>query len=1148
MKLLLHIGLFSCIIGLGPAYAQGVQDTLRAYDALKSGKVYLDSLHYDSAIVYLNDAAAIYSRLARQHGDTTLWIRYLTAQTGVAESLRGMGKFDQAITTLSSALKQSEHNIGSQPFRLAKPYLILGKTFMQQGNSDKGLSFLDRSKELLENKGKSHYLELGEVYTELGITHWKKGDRSLGAAYLQKALDVRREILGDNDSRLSKNYTNLAVVFWEEADYAKAIWHLKESICLFAYKHGSEHPQLGSSYNNLGSIYEELGEFDQALHYAQKALNVRLKVMNRETPSVAASLANIGHIHRSMGQYEKASTYYQEALEIRQKTLPETHPNIGDSYAHQASIFSRKGDYDQALTYFEKALQIRLAALGEMHPFVAETYNAIGAVYWYKGDYQKTLDYYHKVLTFREAYHKGQPHPRLAGIYNNLGIVYWRKGDFDNAVSHYKKALDIHLAIFGETHPAIAENCLNLGLVYLNQTEEELPQAMEYFQRTLQIEQKIFSPHHPHLVNAYNHIGQTYALLHKPDSALLAFQEALEANVPGYRSEGTEDVPDLDEKVLDDLRMLRTLQTLAETQADRKDGNPKHWKSADRFFDHCLKWVDLMSQGYYQEGSQIDLMDRTWYIYEQAIANSVRLFEQVGDSAFLERAFYYAGKGKAMLLNQALRAPEARQFARIPDELVQAERSLKKQLNDYRQQWKSALLDQHADSLARVDLQNNLFRLQTSNDSIREVLEKQYPEYYQLLYRADPPPLADLQAYLSIRNSAAMSFFWGEDQLYIYTVTPSVIRVRARPLDSSLLQPLIDLNHIVSNSQDVLNETVYSQQFQQFQQYSLQLYAELMEPEADLIHEQSSLIIIPDGKLDYLPFELLLTDTTETSVSYKNLPFLLRNYVIQYAFSAHSLLQHTPENIGSRLSYAGFAPSYDLPDSVSIASRSRNRFEHLTHNRLEVEEVSRLMKGQRYLGKQATKETFQQDVRRQEILHLAMHAFVDDDNPLASGLVFASEDTLSDMDQRILRAYEIYAMEMSSDLVVLSACQTAIGKQVRGEGMMSLARAFRYAGCPSIVTSLWQADDPTTQKLMVRFFEHLKMGKSKAEALQEAKLEFLQQASLAESHPFHWATFVLIGDGDPVSSGSPFPAWWKIGLGLLLLIGIVALLKRYVLP
>lgn len=193
-----------------------------------------------------------------------------------------------------------------------------------------------------------------------------------------------------------------------------------------------------------------------------------------------------------------------------------------------------------------------------------------------------------------------------------------------------------------------------------------------------------------------------------------------------------------------------------------------------------------------------------------------------------------------------------------------------------------------------------------------------------------------------------------------------------------------------------------------------------------------------------------------------------------------------------------------------------------------------------------------------------MHGFTNEENPLYSGLVFSvgdnSSPNLGDVNLRgmgenttdgataisentstdgFLHVFEIFGMKLNAELAVLSACKTGLGKQFRGEGIMSLARAFRAAGCPNVVMSLWEANDQSTRQIMERFYFHLKAGKPKDEALYLAKHDYLSSAAADRINPVFWSTFVLIGDATPVFS--PDYTIWFYFLGGILILGVMCL-------
>ena len=266
-----------------------------------------------------------------------------------------------------------------------------------------------------------------------------------------------------------------------------------------------------------------------------------------------------------------------------------------------------------------------------------------------------------------------------------------------------------------------------------------------------------------------------------------------------------------------------------------------------------------------------------------------------------------------------------------------------------------------------------------------------------------------------------------------------------------------------------------------------------------------------------------------------NLPYLIRDYAIAYAYSS-TLQFDKPKYVKkSKQGFLGFAPSYPSKNG------QQNYFSALTYNQLEVEQIANDLGGTPWTGSTATESMFKQLAPKYRILHLAMHALVDDQNPLYSKLAFSPpQDSIED---GFLHTFEIFNLNLNSDLVVLSACNTGSGKLQKGEGVMSLARGFAYAGCPSILMSHWAVNDQTTVGIMKSFYKHLGEGLEKDEALQQAKLEYLQQAGAVLAHPYFWAGFVLLGDTSTVEIKSQ-DYQLMAGLSVILLIGLILLLRR----
>ena len=302
------------------------------------------------------------------------------------------------------------------------------------------------------------------------------------------------------------------------------------------------------------------------------------------------------------------------------------------------------------------------------------------------------------------------------------------------------------------------------------------------------------------------------------------------------------------------------------------------------------------------------------------------------------------------------------------------------------------------------------------------------------------------------------------------------------------------------------------------------------------------LTIIPDGILSYVPFEVLLTEPANAEIAdYREVAYLLKQYQINYAYAAALITNRVASlNKPSHDGVLAFAPSYDqaVTDSVELQQlgQFRDQVTALVWNTKEVERIAAYLPTEYFTAQDATESKFREIASQYRIIHLAMHALVDDDNPMQSRLVFTQNN--SGKDDRYLNAYELYNMDLNADLAILSACNTGYGKYVRGEGMMSLGRAFAFAGCPSVVISHWSVDDQATSELMQVFYQGLADGLSKSEAMRKAKLSYLETTGPREANPIYWGSFVVIGDDAPVTSSSLW--YWVlgivVGLGLTLVV------------
>ena len=379
--------------------------------------------------------------------------------------------------------------------------------------------------------------------------------------------------------------------------------------------------------------------------------------------------------------------------------------------------------------------------------------------------------------------------------------------------------------------------------------------------------------------------------------------------------------------------------------------------------------------------------------------------------------------------------------------------------------------------------------------------------------RSQPATLPEVQSSLVDKNTVLLEYSLGDSSSYVWVITKEDQELIKLPARNTLKEQIETLRFALVNphqdNQEFLLESAYF------------LYKQLIQPAEGYFSKKSNLVILPDGILHYLPFETLITAEfpTHSGASYSDIPYLVKEHPISYSHSSSVLLNmmenqnwdHTSEK-GSETLLAFGDPVYNGTESVS--NPDRDGFTRLINSGKEVEMIASLFKDDSrefYLRENALEENFKNnpELQRFKYIHFATHGLVDEEYPENSSLILTQG--LNSPDDGFLQAGEIYNLKLDADLVVLSACQSGLGKMVQGEGIIGLTRAFMFAGAPSVLASLWSVSDASTTILMQRFYRNLIQNKlSTTDALHQAQISMIRDGQHA--HPFFWAPFILIGN------------------------------------
>lgn len=555
-------------------------------------------------------------------------------------------------------------------------------------------------------------------------------------------------------------------------------------------------------------------------------------------------------------------------------------------------------------------------------------------------------------------------------------------------------------------------------------------------------------------------------------------------------------------------------------------------QAAYQNYELASQLIQNIRQDYQQEGSRLQLSTKALPIYEGAIEVALALNLETGEEQYLHQAFTFSESNKAVLLLESINDNIAKGFAGIPDALLKKENEIRLEKAFYNRKLNEEKNKAAQRNLKIIrDYKDRLFDLDQSYKKLITQFEKEFPAYHDLKYDTQLASVADIQDQLRNTKTTLVEYFFGETNIYIFTINETKITVDKIGKEAALLSKIEDLRTFLNEVPSVRVRESYKD----YTTKAFDVYKKLVEPAIKEAEEH--LIIIADDRLAYLPFEALLREQPkEPSLSYslKNQSYLFEDYEISYSYSATLFLNSKGvERKKNEALFLGIAPSFQSPKMMAQRLCSDAGLYGLKCNGQEVRDIKNLQGGSILVEDQATKVRFEQEANRHRILHLATHACIDDENPEFSKIYF-KEDYISNND--------LYNLRLNSDLAVLSACDTGSGRLAKGEGVMSLARGFIHAGCPSVVMSLWSVDDCATSDIMVRFYENLYKEQTKSQSLRQAKIDYINSAKKAEQHPYYWAAFVQIGDFEPLiieTSVSSFSYWYWLLIPIILLFGFI---------
>jgi CHAT domain-containing protein len=1005
-------------------------------------------------------------------------------------------------------------------------YLISVRCLDQQAPSGR---YLIRVAELRQATTSDESRSTGErALAEAGrLRRQNKAEATRQAIARYEAAARAFKTVGETRPEIDALYA-AAEAFYELGELPK-VQQLTEQVLQLAQQTGYRDAE-SKALSALAAVYAARSESRKALEYQQAAL-----IIVRELKDIGAEvsiLSNLGAIHSQLAEYPQALAAYQQALAVSQNTdkskLDAAVSSVlreseGALLANLCAFHSRLGQMQQALAACRQALPI-LREL-KLVSLEGRTLSSLALTLKRLGQPEQALEY--NLEAVRVLNQAGARRDEAIAL-NDLGLIYFDLGDFAKAIATYEQSLKLAQEVKNQIGEGNTRH--NLGVAYA--LAGEPAKAQTAFEQSLELTRA--TGNREGEVSVLIALGRLQFKLGNPAKAAAFFSQALllgreiqlapqTAAALFYLAESQRTLGNLSEALNQGAEALRLTESLRAQIGDARLRTSFFASVQDRYEAHLAAQMQAHAQ----------------HPDANHAAAALHTFERA------------RGRGLLELLAEA--QTDLRQG--VDAALLAREQLLQQQLNTKAAAQTRLLAGKHTAAAAAASAKE-LATLTAQAEEVKEQIRLASPRYAAL---TQPQPLntTDIQRLLD-PDTLLLEYALGEQASYLWAVTPTTltsyqlppraeVEAAARQVYASLTarQPLPGLTEVQQRARVRAAEDAFPAQ-------ALTLSRMLLGPVAGQLNKQR-LAIVAAGALAYLPFaalpdpaeptqsllaaheivtlpsasvlavirrEAAQTRATATRVAVFADPVFEANdprvLLARKGAPARPLShQANPQSSkGEQLAELGRAlRAFTAP--TGNAAAQRNGLTRLPFSREEAEAIAVLVPGSQVLqatGFAASRGAILNgDLSRYRYLHFATHGLLNAQHPELSGLVFSLVNEAGQPQDGFLRLHEIYNLRLSAEVVVLSACQTALGKEVRGEGLIGLTRGFMHAGAPRVVASLWQVDDLATAELMKRFYTGMLKGNLRpAAALRAAQLELMKQKPRAA--PFYWAAFVLQGE------------------------------------
>lgn len=928
---------------------------------------------------------------------------------------------------------------------------------------------------------------LAEKIENLGLALFQNNLYTETIQCFRLAIRLFTCTVGEISEPVDRLYLNMGVILRYDGRLRESLNAFEKSLDLKKQLYDSTSQGIAMAYSNLGVVQSDLGDLDGALESYQRALQIKEKTAGKKSETYLTTLVNIGALYFEKHNLFKAKNILTESLAQSEGVLPENHSLLGVIFSNLASIASYESDFKRSVELHKKAIDIKLNEYGENSYAVAEAYANLGGTYYAWGQLENSEEYNLRSLQIKKEVLEPD-HYLIASSYYHLGSIYTLRGSFDRAINMFQDAAEIFERL-NTGHYLLADTYYNIGYTYFKAGEYD--QANTFFDKSLAIALKNQGSFSANAVSAYLRKAQISEMNQRFSLAISQLDSAIYFS--GFTRKENRPVEMVGHRDLLDAIILKATILL------NNEGLNPDINALWELLNQAQGVENAIRMGYREEISKQEFSRQSHFLYEMLLTTGARLDFHIDDP---ETMFSLSEASKAIILLDAVRDSKAKTFAGISEQLLFTEDSMKVEISYLENQLRE--INTLGPDSTSLSLNRKLIDRKLAYENFIEKLKNENAKYLELK-QSSPLEVSYIRDRLLSKDRGILEFFVGQETIFAFLLTVDNLVVKKIQRDF----PLEEWIHSFSTGVSNLNTL----KLPEAMDAGYKLYEKLIAPFGTAIPPK--LMIVPDGPLTRIPFEALTKSplTPDNKLNPAQYPFLVYEYHISYCYSANLLKEMVSDRkyIPDKY-YLGIAPFYE---SVKSAAH----LPPLLQSKYEIENIKNLFdsdKSEVLLGENANKVTFLNKAKNYRIVHLSTHVIIDDIEPENTYIAFSP---ISTDDYKVFLT-DIYDLQLATDLMVLSACETASGQLNSGEGALSIARAFAYAGVKNIVSTLWKmVDDEKSVNLLKDFYQESVNGKlSKDTALRNAKIKLLRSAQNdpVMAHPYFWSGIIIIGDIQPL--------------------------------